>query len=294
MTKTAILVMNTGTPCEPTSQAVKRYLREFLSDPLVMTMPSVVRYFLLHGVILRKRPKIVAPRYRSIWTDEGSPHLSNSIKLVEKLNTKSNDSYKAFVAMRYGLPSTSSAISQALSEGFERFLIAPMFPQYAKATNGTCIKHAIKEIQKAKKGIEFKVLPSFHMDERYISAQVELCKQMERRDANHHILFAFHGLPMSQIRKIHPRSKSMSNLRPCKDNCEAETDCYSKQCEETAAEIAKQLNLQPSEWSLSYQSRLGGGKWTAPYTIEHIGELINKGVDNITVIAPGYYLHIPW
>ena len=143
--KTGYLLMNIGTPSEPTVKGVRTYLKEFLSDPDVIDTNPILRWIIVNMIVAPLRPKRVVPQYKSIWTEEGSPLLVNSEKFASALN-RENKHLKVEVGMRYGQPSIDEAINRLLESGIDKIILCPMFPQYAQATTGSCISLSLIHI----------------------------------------------------------------------------------------------------------------------------------------------------
>ncbi|MDP6866202.1 MAG: ferrochelatase, partial [Candidatus Poseidoniaceae archaeon] len=146
MGKRGVLVMNIGTPDEPTTESVRTYLREFLLDPDVIDLPTPLRHLLVRGIILRTRPQKIAPRYESIWMEEGSPLRVYTQRMTKALEA-SMDDIQCEVGMRYGNPSIRSGLEKLKEAGVDELLLAPMFPHYAQATTGSSLKHVYKQLK---------------------------------------------------------------------------------------------------------------------------------------------------
>tara|TARA_Y100001980_G_C14548974_1_gene330534 strand:+ start:1650 stop:2618 length:969 start_codon:yes stop_codon:yes gene_type:complete len=269
MGKRGILLVNVGTPDEPTTESVRNYLREFLLDPNVIDAPYIIRQLLVRCIILRFRPKKIAPRYKSIWMDEGSPLRVYTQRISDSLQ-ENLDQTVCRVGMRYGNPSIKNALEELKEEGVDELLIAPLFPHYAQATTETSFDYTHKKLNEIKWNPKIFELESFPDDENYILPLSNTIKP--HLDENTHLLFSYHGLPLSHIR----RAKKLGIPN------------YVDHCEMTTRSVAKELNLDESNWSLSYQSRLGPVRWLTPSTEKVALDLAKKGIKKLVIVSPAF------
>lgn len=269
---TGILVVNLGTPDQPETGSVRRYLGEFLSDPRVVEIPRIVWLALLYGVILRRRAPVSAKAYQSIWLPEGSPlmvysrHISDAISLAVKRRYKGP--VKVELAMRYGKPSISEGLDKLRQRGVRRLLVLSLYPQYSATTTATVFDQVSKVLRGWRWIPEMRFINQYHDDSGYIKAlanSVENHWQKEGRDG--FLLMSFHGLPQRNLQQGDP---------------------YFCQCHKTARLLANQLNLADDQWKISFQSRFGKAQWVKPYTDKTLEELAIKGQQRIDVICPGF------
>ena len=286
MAKKGVLLINVGTPDEPTVKSVRDYLREFLLDPDVIDAPYLVRQFLVRGIILRVRPKKIAPLYQKIWMDEGSPLRVYSDRITKSLNS-SNDEIEFEFAMRYGNPSILHGLEKLQSKGVDELLLLPMFPHYAQATTESALKHTYKQLKKINWKPNIVEMGHFETDEEYV---VPLAKSIEaglQKDT--HLLFSYHGLPVSHVKRI---DKSKNHCQKVNDCCsiasEANSLCYGHHCMKTTQTVVGLLGLKADQWSLSFQSRLGPVKWLEPSTLDKVAELVERGVKKLAIVAPAF------
>lgn len=271
--KIGILLAQLGTPVAPTTTAVRRYLAQFLSDPRVVDLSPLVWRPILHGIILRTRPSQSAALYRKIWTPEGSPLLSVSraqaTGLEAALSGRGGAEIRAEVAMRYGEPSTGSAIDRLARWGAERLLLFPMYPQYAAPTTASTYDEVFRELPKRRFVPALRVVPPYFDHPGYIGALAESAREaLARLDASpEKIVVSFHGLP-----------QRYADLG----------DPYPGQCEATARALARAMGWREGEWMLAYQSRFGREPWLHPYTDETLIRLGREGVKRIAVLSPGF------
>lgn len=282
--KNGLLIINLGTPEAPTPRAVRRYLREFLSDPKVIDLPWLIRQLLLNLVILPFRPKQTAVAYQAIWRHEGSPLLLYSKKLVQKLKQRLADKYQVTLAMRYGSPSIRLALKELKT--CSSITVLPLFPQYAQATTGSIIDkvHAEAKALKLMTSIELYFIKDFYQQPQFVHI---LANQLKAIINPHtHILFSYHGLPERQIHKL--GCKPVCLTACSKKTLEKNPDCYRAQCFQTTRLIVDQLRLNNSQYTTSFQSRLGRIPWIQPYTDEILQSLRDKQIENLVVICPSF------
>ena len=268
--KRGILFMNVGTPDEPTSQACKKYLEEFLLDPEVIDIPYPIRQLVVRGLILNTRPQKIAPKYKGVWMDEGSPLRVYTQRIADSVESLI-PGVICRVGMRYGNPSTESSLKSLRDAGVDELMIAPLFPHYAQATTETSFKFAYKWLKKINWQPNIYHLTPFPNDQRYITSLSESIKRKLTPDS--HLLFSYHGLPMSHIR----RAERLGIPK------------YNEHCESTTNAVVKYLGLNESQWTMSYQSRLGPVKWLTPATDKTIKKLVKKvGIKKLVIVSPAF------
>jgi ferrochelatase len=283
--KTAVLLMNVGSPDEPTVPAVRKYLSQFLNDKRVIDLPWLLRKFLVNFIIIPFRVKKSTGLYQRLWTKNGSPLIFHSEKLKEKLQVQLGNSFEVFVGMRYGNPGYKNAISTLKKKGFEKIILVPLFPQHAMSTTETALVAAEKEIKKQKIRAEIKKTSQFYNHPEFIEAFAIQANNYNLSEFEH-IVFTYHGLPNRQIEKCHPGIKvndcNCQNLFPKHGEF-----CYRATCYETSRLLAKKLNLQKTNYSVAFQSRLSKN-WLAPFTDDILLEKLKEGKKKILVLAPSF------
>jgi len=283
-----ILLVNLGTPDAPTPSAVRRYLAEFLSDPLVLTMNPLGRWLLLHVVILPFRSPRSAAAYASIWSEEGSPLLVQSEALTEAVRRELvSANHSVALAMRYGSPSLASGLEALRGEGTTRLLVAPLYPQYATSTTLSSRLAVEQELQRQGWDVPTRFIEDFYAHPAFIEAAAEAARPAV--EASEHLLLSFHGLPESQVTA--PEAGGAACLRSehcCNAVTEVNRRCYRAQCYATARAMAAALGLDASGYSVSFQSRLGPTRWIGPYTDRVLPALAHRGVRKLAVAVPSF------
>ena len=288
-TRNGVLLVNLGSPDEPTTSAVRRYLREFLGDPRVLDMSGIGRALLLNLVILPVRPRRSAEAYAKVWTPEGSPLVVNGRALRDALRKVLGDDWAVELAMRYGAPSIERAIARLADADVERITVVPLFPQYASASTGSALEAVYCAAAERWNVPPLDILPSFYAEPGYIAALAAVARELPEAQRPDHVLISFHGLPERQIRKSDLSGAHCFASESCCDAIgPANRFCYRAQCAATARALAKALGLGPEHWTLSFQSRLGRTPWIQPYTDEVLPQLYERGFRRLAVVCPSF------
>ncbi len=264
--KIGVLLVNLGTPDKPTTSAVKKYLKEFLSDPRVIDLPRLSWLPILNGIVLPRRSPKVAKLYQQIWTEQGSPLLAISRQQQQAIQDYFHNQGKNVIVelgMTYGSPSIDSAVTNLLNQDIEKIIVLPLYPQYSSTTTAPVFDAFSRALQKHKKLLPFEFIHSYHNHPLYIKAITESIKLEE----SEHLLFSFHGIPKRYAE---------------------EGDFYAEHCRETAKLVAQQLGLKEGEWTLSFQSRFGKEEWLKPYTDHVLENYPQQDIENIAVICAGF------
>ncbi len=269
---TGVLVTNLGTPDAPTTSALRHYLAEFLADPRVVEIPRFIWWFVLHGFILRTRPKRSAATYRKVWTETGSPLLANSKKQVAAIQTfleqHTTEKFHVELAMRYGNPSIQSGLETLQRANIKKIIILPLYPQYSASTTASTFD-AVANVLKTWRDIpELHLVKHYHDTPDYINALAEsITEHWQKASRAEKLLFSFHGIPKAYFEAGDP---------------------YFYECHKTARLVAGKLNLNEEQWILTFQSRFGPKEWLKPYTDVTLKELAMTGTKNIDVVCPGF------
>jgi len=267
-----VMVVNLGTPDAPTTGAVRRYLSEFLSDPRVIEMPRFLWWLILHGVILRVRPKRSAHAYAKVWTEDGSPLLHWSEKqrkgLARMLEAAMPGAVHVVLGMRYGNPSIADALEQLRSANVRRLLVLPLYPQYSATTTGSVFDGLAETLSRRRWLPDLRFVTGYHDETGYIDALAASIREFwADKGRGDHLVMSFHGLPRRYLKAGDP---------------------YHCQCQKTARLLADALYLKAEQWSISFQSRVGREEWLRPYTDERLVELASAGVSRVDVVCPGF------
>ena len=269
--KTAVLLVNLGTPDAPTAAALRPYLKEFLGDPRVVEIPRPVWWLILHGRILITRPKQSARKYASIWTTEGSPlhlHTERQTALLrERLQARAPEITVEY-AMRYGNPSIASVLEKLQMQNCKRIVLLPLYPQYAASTVATTYDAVFDELKKMRNAPALRTVRHFHEHPGYIDAAArnisEYWAQHGRPDK---LVMSFHGLPKFTVDKGDP---------------------YYHECLRSGRLIAQKLALDETQYLITFQSRFGRAEWLQPYTAATLAELGKQQTRRVDVVCPGF------
>jgi ferrochelatase len=284
--RTGILLVNLGTPDAPEAPEVRRYLREFLSDPRVLDIGPVARKALLELVILPRRPAKSAAAYRKVWMEEGSPLLVHSRALADAVAERMPE-HHVVLAMRYGNPSLAAGF-EALRE-CSRVIVFPLYPHYASSSTGSTIEAVYAIAAQRENRPELRVVPPFYDDPRFIEAFAEVGEPVLRQLEPDHVLMSFHGLPERHLRKADPGGVHCLSSPSCCDRVGwINHDCYRAQSFATARALAARLSLGEDRHTVCFQSRLGRTPWIKPFTDEVLVELARKGVKRLAVFCPAF------
>lgn len=267
-----VLLVNTGTPDEPTTRAVRRYLKQFLSDPRVVELPRWIWWIVLYAYVLRVRPKQSAAAYRKVWTDQGSPLLWHSMdiasSLQEKLSIRLSGATHVELAMSYGNPSIAHALDNMYRQCVRRLLVLPMYPQYSGASTGSVFDSIAKSLSRRRWVPELHFINHYHDSTGYIAAIAATIRDFwDLHGRAERLLFSFHGMPRQTLDQGDP---------------------YHCQCQKTARLVAESLDLGADDWTVSFQSRLGRAEWLRPYTDDVLHSCGANKLASIDVISPGF------
>lgn len=286
---TGLLLMNLGTPDAPETGAVRRYLREFLSDPRVLDMNAVGRFLLLNLIILPFRPARSAEAYRKIWTDRGSPLLFHGVDLTERVRERLGASWQVELAMRYGSPSLASAMERFRQAGVDRIVVLPLFPQYAASSTGSALEAVFAEASKQWCVPRLSVVEDFYDDPGMLDAFATLGREKMDEIQADHVLFSFHGLPERQVQKTDDTGRHCLVQEGCCDRItQANRNCYRAQSFATARGLAERLGLTPDRYTICFQSRLTKIPWIKPYTDVVLDEVARAGKKRLAVFCPAF------
>jgi ferrochelatase len=269
MKSPAVLLVQLGTPDEPTPKALRRYLRQFLSDSRVIEAPRLLWWFVLRLAILPRRPARSAEKYRRIW----HPHTGSPLLHITRLQTESLQKLLPGVPVRFGMqvgnPALGTVVRQLIAEGVERLIVLPMYPQYSATTTASATDVLFHALMKERRVPALRIVPPYYEHSAYLDAvatvvREELAKLSWQPD---HYILSFHGIPISYARRGDP---------------------YATHVERTTAELIRRLGWPSERWTQSFQSLFGREEWLKPYTDETLKRLAKSGVKRVFVATPGF------
>lgn len=267
-----VLLVNLGTPDAPTTSAVRRYLKQFLSDPRVVELPRWLWWLILNGYILRVRPKRSAAAYRKIWTEQGSPLLTGSQALSQALQrgllSRLSGNVVVALGMSYGRPSIENALQNLFDQHARRILVLPLYPQYSGSTTASVFDAVTIALSRRRWVPELRFINHYHDASGYIAAVASSIRNhWDKHGRGERLLMSFHGLPRRMLENGDP---------------------YHCQCQKTARLIAESLELPDSAWQVAFQSRVGREEWLRPFTDETLRQWGEQKLGTIDVVCPGF------
>ncbi|RDV25631.1 ferrochelatase [Alteromonas aestuariivivens] len=270
--KIGVLITNLGTPESPTKPALRRYLKEFLSDPRVVEVPRFIWWFILNLVILNIRPKRSARAYSTVWTEQGSPLMTITRQQRDALQQRLTKLYGENVlvefAMRYGQPAIKDVVHSMLGKGVRKLLVLPLYPQYCASTTASTFDALAQDFTQRRWLPELRFVTQYHDNPDYISALAnKISAHWQSHGKAQKLIFSYHGIP----------KRYLTNGDP-----------YHCQCLKTTRLVAERLGLTQDEYLTTFQSRFGREEWLQPYTDETLKGLPAKGAKSVQVICPGF------
>jgi len=266
VSKTGIIVNNLGTPDAPTAKAVRRYLKEFLSDQRVVEIPKLAWWPILNLIILNVRPKKSAAAYASIWDDKnGSPLLYYSQQITNQIAKRlGSDEVLVELGMRYGNPSLQSVLEAFKEQGVDRVIVLPLYPQYSATTTAATYDQISRLLMSWRNVPALDFIRDYHDHGEYIKAMADHVRDFWRTNPQQFLLFSFHGIPERNVKLGDP---------------------YQKQSIKTAGLLAEELGLKSDQWRLTFQSRFGYQTWLQPYTDATLKALPGEGIKHVDVFC---------
>ena len=267
-----VLLINLGTPAAPTERAVRAYLNEFLSDPRVVEIPRALWMPILHGVILRTRPKVSARRYAAIWSKDGSPlkvHTERQAKILRGyLGERIRVPLEVRPAMRYGSPSIAESLAELRRSGCDRILALPLYPQYASSTTGSALEALLAACTRLRNAPALRFVKHFHDDAGYIAALAEHVRGYWIQTGRpSHLVVSFHGAPRFTLDRGDP---------------------YHCECQKTGRLLLEALQWPGERATIAFQSRFGRAEWLKPYTADVLRDLGARRSERVDVVCPGF------
>ncbi len=298
MRNRAVILVNVGTPDSPSVKDVRKYLSEFLNDPKVIDMPWLLRKILVNLVIVPFRAPRSASLYRRLWTAKGSPLLVHLTELVQRvgrsiqagmyddfIKDSGSDKPAFFGAMRYGNPSLASVLKQVRQEGYGSITVLPLYPQYASSTTGSVIEEVNRLTGRWDQKPEIDIVKQFYSSPAFIKPMADSIRESCSTGFDR-LVFSYHGLPVSQVRKVHP----LCNPDTC--SCDEHMTehgrmCYRAACYETSQLLAEELGLGREKYLTAFQSRFSKN-WLGPFTDDTLLSLARSGAKRVVIVAPSF------
>jgi protoporphyrin/coproporphyrin ferrochelatase len=270
--KTGVLLVNSGTPDSLDTRGVRRFLRRLLRDRRTIEVPRAIWCWILYFVILPLRPWRVLPKYRRVWTSQGSPLLVHSIALRDALRKhlarEHGTDVPVELGMLYSTPDVAQGLRALREAGAQYVIVLPLYPQHSGTTNGAAMDQVGTALRAWRQVPALRLLPDYAQDEGYIGALADSVHAHWRAHGRgDHLLMTFHGIPASYVEAGDP---------------------YLSRCQATANLLARRLELPDGDWSLSFQSRVGRAEWIRPYTEPVVRELALRGVKTLDALCPGF------
>lgn len=267
--KTAVLLVNLGSPEAPTRPAVRCYLKDFLSDPRVVNLPRVLWWLILHFLVLPFRSGKSARIYQKVWTEEGAPLNFFTRQLTEKVAVRFNNApVQIEMAMRYGKPRIAKKLELFKQQGVERLVVIPLYPQYSSTTTASVYDEVFRVLLSEKFIPEIHIINDYHQHPHYIKAIADrIAEAWQQREKGQLLILSFHGLPAKLSEWGDP---------------------YENQCHTTAKLIAEQLKIDNNAWKIVFQSRFGKAEWLKPYCVNTLRELPQQGIKHVDIVCPGF------
>lgn len=283
--KSAVLLINLGTPDSPSVGDVRSYLSQFLNDPRVIDIPWLLRKILVNLIIVPFRAPKSAKIYQKLWTKEGSPLLLISEQVKELLQEKLGNEHQVFLAMRYKNPSIPSVLENIRKQNFSKIVVLPMFPQYASASTGSAFDEVMRVVRSWWVIPDIRFVSQYYDHSLFVDALVARAGQY-KLDEYDHLLFSYHGLPERQVDKVY--NEGLCSDHDCENEITDENKyCYKATCYATTRLIASRLHINKDQYTVCFQSRLDK-KWLMPFSDEVVKECAEKGMKKILIFSPAF------
>ena len=280
-------MINLGSPDSTSIPDVKRYLDEFLMDKRVIGKSYWFRWFLVKIIILNTRPRKSAKAYKKIWWKEGSPLIVLSKRLFNKV--KKLVKIPVALAMRYGSMSIINGLKELHEIGVNEVIVLPLYPHYAMSSYETVVEKVKKEVRLKFPSIKLKIIDPFYNNKSYIKLLSNKIKETLKKVKYDHILFSYHGIPVSHLKISDTTNKHCYKVKNC---CSVKSDahktCYKHQVLETTELVVKELKIDKSKYSNAFQSRLPNEAWLKPYTDSELVRLAKKCIKNLVIVTPAF------
>ncbi len=282
-----LLMINLGSPDSTDVKDVKKYLDEFLMDERVIGKSYWFRWFLVKVIILNTRPKKSAKAYKKIWWKEGSPLIVLSQRLFEKV--KKFVKIPVALAMRYGSISIKKGIKELYDSGVKEIVVLPLYPHYAMSSYETVVEKVKEEVKNNFPNVNLKIVSPFYKEKNYINLLCNKIKETIDKIKYDHILFSYHGIPISHLKISDPTNSHCYKVNNCcSTSSDAHSFCYKHQVLETTEAVVKKLKIDRDKYSNAFQSRLPNEAWLKPYTDDELVRLAKEGKKNLVIVTPAF------
>ena len=282
-----LLMINLGSPDSTDVKDIKKYLDEFLMDERVIGKSYWFRWFLVKVIILNTRPKKSAKAYKKIWWKEGSPLIVLSRRLFEKV--KKFVKIPVALAMRYGSISIKKGIKELYDSGVKEIVVLPLYPHYAMSSYETVVEKVKQEVKNNFPNVNLKIVSPFYKEKNYINLLCNKIKETINKIKYDHILFSYHGIPISHLKISDPTNSHCYKVNNCcSTSSDAHRFCYKHQVLETTEAVVKKLKIDRDKYSNAFQSRLPNEAWLKPYTDDELVRLAKEGKKNLVIVTPAF------
>jgi len=285
-----VLLIQLGTPEEPTVPAVRRFLREFLSDPRVLDIPALLRFFLVNFIIAPIRGPKSTKIYQDLWriSDQTSPILVHTTELTRRLNDHfSDENITVHMAMRYQGPSIPDVLEQMRLRNYDKILVIPLFPQYASSSSGTALQRVMEVVSQWWAIPHLELVSQFYTEPFYVKTLAEQARKHDIASFDH-VIMSYHGLPDSHVDKVYDGKTNLCTDHACESGLDPENGlCYKATAYETSRAIARELGLSEDEYTVTFQSRLTDA-WLTPFSDQVIEDFGRAGMKRLLVFSPSF------
>ncbi len=287
MSKTGVLIVNLGTPDDPSTGSVRKYLRQFLLDGRVIDIPWIFRQILVRGIIAPFRARSSGKLYRMLWTEEGSPLKHYGYKVMNQLQDALGEDCYVELGMRYQSPSVEGALEKMRAANVDKIVVFPMFPQYASASTGSALQEVMDVVRKWLTIPEISFISSYHDNKDMIKVYADNARKFDMSEYDH-ILFSYHGIPQRHLRNSDCNNYCLKKEGCCDILNDKNKMCYSAQCFDTTRLLVEELGFSEDQYSVGFQSRLGRDPWTEPFTPDVLKRLYKEGKRKLLVFSPSF------
>ncbi len=280
-------MINLGSPDSTSIKDVRKYLDEFLMDERVIGKSYWFRWFLVKVIILNTRPRKSAKAYKKIWWKEGSPLIVLSKRLFDKVTKLVK--FPVALAMRYGSISIFKGLKELDDKGVKNITVLPLYPHYAMSSYETVVEKVKDEVKTNFPHLKIKTVEPFYNDKKYIDLLCKKIKSTISKIEYDHILFSYHGIPISHLKISDPTNSHCYKVKDCCNNhSDAHKFCYKHQVLETTELVIKKLKIDKNKYSNAFQSRLPNEAWLKPYTDDELVRLAKEGKKKLVIVTPAF------